>query len=142
MVISDEDIQLSLRLSPLHTLSLFPGPHPSLSPLYRNPALDHNRRPNFDSIHDYFYSPEESLLQWQQADKIPGKQAHVLGAILSEANDLYLDLHRTYQKPPPFTKKDLIKTSIIYIHTITSSHLYVTSIVLLCLISLLHSFSG
>ena len=69
----------------------------------RNP--DHNRRPNFDSIHDYLDSPEESLLQWQQADIIPGKQAHILGSVLSEANDLYLDLQRTYQKPPPFSSK-------------------------------------
>ena len=66
-------------------------------PIYRNP--NHTQRPSFDSIHDYLDSPEESLLQWQSGDIIPGKQAEVLGAPLLEANNLYFDLQRTYQKP-------------------------------------------
>lgn len=63
----------------------------------RNP--DHNQRPSFDSIHDYLESPEESLLQWNDRDIDPDRLAHVLGSPLEEANNLYLDLQRIYQKP-------------------------------------------
>jgi len=65
----------------------------------RNPTP--TQRPTFDSIHDYLDSPPDSLLQWRREDMIPGKLAHVLGAPLLEANNLYFDLQRTYQKPPP-----------------------------------------
>ena len=70
---------------------------PLLLPLPRNPV--HTLRPTFDSIHDYLDSPEDSLLHWRPEDVIPDKQAHVLGAPLLEANNLYFDLQRTYQKP-------------------------------------------
>lgn len=60
----------------------------------------YSQRPTFDSIYDYLDSPLDSLLQWRQQDVVAGKQAHVLGAPLLEANNLYYDLQRTYQNKP------------------------------------------
>lgn len=59
---------------------------------------EHSCRPTFDSIHDYLDSDEGTLLQWLPADIVVNRQAHVLGAPMSEANDLYTDLQRTYQQ--------------------------------------------
>eukprot|EP00731_Ephydatia_muelleri_P029387 Em0020g1031a len=59
---------------------------------------EHSCRPSFDSIHDYLDSDEGSLLQWLPEDVVRNRQAHVLGAPMTEANDLYLDLQRTYQQ--------------------------------------------
>lgn len=81
----------------LHLFFLFSTSSPPPPFLLRNPV--HTLRPTFDSIHDYLDSPEDSLLQWRSEDVIPDKQAHVLGAPLLEANNLYFDLQRTYQKP-------------------------------------------
>lgn len=72
-------------------------PHCMSIHISRNP--DHAQRPTFESIYDYLDSPEESLLQWHDRDIVQDKLAHLLGAPLEEANNLYLDLQRTYQKP-------------------------------------------
>lgn len=59
---------------------------------------EHSCRPTFDNIRHYLNSDEGSLLQWLPEDMIRNKQAHILGAAMSEAINLYSDLQRTYQQ--------------------------------------------
>ncbi len=61
--------------------------------MYRHPV--HSKRPNFSKICGYLKAPSEQLLQW--VDEGASHIAMMLGAPLSEAQSLYLDLQNVYK---------------------------------------------
>ena len=65
-------------------------------PWCRNPV--HGGRPNFSKICGYLKAPSEQLLQWDGDDEgVTSQRARRLGAPLSEAESLYLDLRNVYK---------------------------------------------
>lgn len=64
---------------------------------YRHP--EHSERPPFTKIVKHLEeSSGDTLLRWNKENNIRGKNAHILGAPLDEASDLYVDLQRVYQQ--------------------------------------------
>ena len=65
-----------------------------ISILCRHPV--HSKRPSFSKICSYLKAPSEQLLQWAD-EEATSQRARVLGAPLSEAESLYLDLQNIYK---------------------------------------------
>jgi serine/threonine protein kinase len=59
---------------------------------------EYTLRPSFERIIDYLSQSHEVLFNWNRGDFLHGKKAHLLGAPLDEAGDLYVELQRTYQQ--------------------------------------------
>ena len=72
-----------------------PLPHTNLSIFVsRHPV--HSKRPSFSKIFSYLKAPNEQLLQWVDEDAA-SQRARTLGAPLSDAESLYLDLQNVYK---------------------------------------------
>ena len=65
------------------------------NPLCKHPV--HSKRPSFSKICSYLKAPSEQLLQWADEEATGSQRARLLGAPLSEAESLYLDLQNVYK---------------------------------------------
>ena len=92
---------------------------------YRN--SDTRARPIFSELTRQLSLPDTKLLKWsEEEDKSVHPEAAQLGADLTSANDLYIDLQAKY-KPIPIQDYEEVQNSLIVLQLITAKFADATS---------------